>query len=277
MAQNYVEQTAWRLLRGIPEWKSLRYLELGCADGHMLEQLVNFGVESVRGTTYRSMAEDYVRTRELPSKIRERVDGGIDLNAPLPYEDASFDVVFSLETIEHIEGHRTFISEAARVLRPGGHLVLTTPNLHRLSSRLKFLMTGFHHTKRDLAPADLPIARLEEYHQRCVDFPTLHNLLWATGLHVETLEVSKVRALSRAAMVLWGPMWLFTRSACLKRAEGAETIRARKDLRRWLMSPSLLMSEQLCLRAVKTERPAPASDEAVAHIEMKHEPATAGH
>jgi len=276
LAQHYVEQTAWRLIRGIPDWKSLRYLELGCGDGHMLEQLRSFGVQSVRGTSYRPRDMDDSRTRAFPPSISPLIDRAVDLDEPLAYDDATFDVVFSVEVIEHLEGHRNFISEAARVLKPGGHLVLTTPNLHRLGSRLRFLMTGCHQMKRELPPAEGGLASLESYHQRCVDFPMLHHSLWMAGVRIETLEISKAKALSRAGMALWGPMWLFTRRACFRRAEGEETLKARRDLFRLLMSPALLLSEQLCLRGVKTGEtlgPAPG-----AQLEVKqHEPAIAGH
>lgn len=277
MAQPYVEQTAWRLIRNIPDWKSLRYLELGCGDGHMIEQLTQFGVEHVRGTTLHPREQDYDRSRPYPASIASRVDRGIDLNQPLPYPDASVDVVLSVEVIEHLEGHKTFISEAARVLRPGGSLILTTPNLHRLSSRLRFALSGCHQTKREPIPADLPLSRIEEYHQRCVDFPTLHALMWATGLRVEALEVSKVKLQSRLAMVLWGPIWFATHRACMRQAKGAETIKARRDLFRWLMSGELHLSEQLCMRCVKSETSTNAAAEGAAHVEIKQAvPAPAG-
>ena len=46
----------------------------------------------------------------------------------LPFPDASFDVVVSFETIEHIGGQETFLDEVRRVLRPEGFLVLSCPN-----------------------------------------------------------------------------------------------------------------------------------------------------
>jgi SAM-dependent methyltransferase len=46
----------------------------------------------------------------------------------LPFQDDSFDVVTSFETLEHIYDHRSFIKEIRRVLREGGHLILSTPN-----------------------------------------------------------------------------------------------------------------------------------------------------
>ncbi|WP_395450923.1 rhamnan synthesis F family protein [Aminobacter sp. UC22_36] len=46
----------------------------------------------------------------------------------LPFDDASFDVVTSFETIEHFDGHEAFLAEIARVLRPGGTVVISSPN-----------------------------------------------------------------------------------------------------------------------------------------------------
>jgi SAM-dependent methyltransferase len=46
----------------------------------------------------------------------------------LPFADASFDVVVSLQTIEHLWNQQAFLAECLRVLRPGGTIVVSTPN-----------------------------------------------------------------------------------------------------------------------------------------------------
>lgn len=48
--------------------------------------------------------------------------------ARLPFKDAAFDVVYSLDVMEHVPDERLLIKDALRVLRPGGRLVMTTPN-----------------------------------------------------------------------------------------------------------------------------------------------------
>jgi len=124
------------------------------------------------------------------------------LNQPLPYPDASFDVVYSTEVIEHVEGHRNFLVEAARVLKPNGWLVLTTPNLHRLISRIHFALSGVHLNKRGLIPWTCRAAQMEEYHHHCVDFPLLHWLLWVSGLRIQELRATQVFLASTLALVL---------------------------------------------------------------------------
>lgn len=63
-----------------------------------------------------------------------------DFNKPLQFADSSFDLVVTSETIEHVENPRAFLRELRRVLRPHGRLVLTTPNVVNVSSRLRFLL-----------------------------------------------------------------------------------------------------------------------------------------
>lgn len=54
----------------------------------------------------------------------------IDLDRDaLPFQDGSFDAVLSLDVIEHVLDPAAFVRELARVLRPGGHLYLATPNV----------------------------------------------------------------------------------------------------------------------------------------------------
>lgn len=68
-----------------------------------------------------------------------------DLNVDkLPFTDASFDLVTCTEVIEHLEHYRETIREMHRVLKPGGVLVVTTPNILNLKSRIRFLFFGFY-------------------------------------------------------------------------------------------------------------------------------------
>ena len=62
---------------------------------------------------------------------------------PLPYPDGAFDVVTCSEVVEHVENPRRLMREAWRVLKPGGTLVMTTPNVLNAVSRVRYLVSGF--------------------------------------------------------------------------------------------------------------------------------------
>lgn len=114
-----------------------------------------------------------------------------DLRYGLPIDDASYDVVLSMEVLEHLHdvpptefgriphswegtGTATHLAEAFRVLRPGGLLFLTTPNLCSLRS-IQALIAG--------APAGLYRPHVREYTPREV-----RTMVEAAGFRIETLE-----------------------------------------------------------------------------------------
>lgn len=68
----------------------------------------------------------------------------VNLNSGrLPYEDETFDLVTCSEVIEHVENYRAVLREVNRVLKRNGLLVLTTPNVLNMSSRIRYLTAGF--------------------------------------------------------------------------------------------------------------------------------------
>jgi SAM-dependent methyltransferase len=62
-----------------------------------------------------------------------------DAEEPLPFEDATFDVVVAGEFLEHVRDPEAVIAEVRRVLRRGGTFVGSVPNAFRIQSRLLFL------------------------------------------------------------------------------------------------------------------------------------------
>jgi 2-polyprenyl-3-methyl-5-hydroxy-6-metoxy-1,4-benzoquinol methylase len=57
---------------------------------------------------------------------------------PLPFDDQSFDVITAFQFIEHIESRKEFLRECIRVLKPGGSLLVTTPNIKKSLARNPF-------------------------------------------------------------------------------------------------------------------------------------------
>lgn len=65
-----------------------------------------------------------------------------DFAAGLPYPDESFECIVCLEVIEHVEDPMALCRELKRVLRSGGRLFISTPNILNMRSRVKFLPDG---------------------------------------------------------------------------------------------------------------------------------------
>jgi SAM-dependent methyltransferase len=73
-----------------------------------------------------------------------------DITRELPYEDGSFDVVLLIEVMEHIHDHHMLFKECYRVLKNGGIMFFSTPNILSLKSRFRFLLTGFFYAFKPL-------------------------------------------------------------------------------------------------------------------------------
>lgn len=78
--------------------------------------------------------EQYCGVEWSPDLVNQAKARGLDvregdLNRSLPFDDDSFDCVFALSVLEHLLNGCAFLMETKRVLRPGGKLVLLTPNI----------------------------------------------------------------------------------------------------------------------------------------------------
>ena len=67
-----------------------------------------------------------------------------DLNFDLPFSNGTFDYILCSNGIEHLENPVHFIRESFRILKEGGKLLISTPNILNLKSRLANLLVGFN-------------------------------------------------------------------------------------------------------------------------------------
>jgi SAM-dependent methyltransferase len=107
-------------------------------------------------------------TEEAVASIRGLVEHDVHLvpGGRLPFADASFDRVAVVDMLEHVPDERAFVAELARVLRPGGALVVNTPHLKqsalkRLRDRLGLTDEAHGHLRPGYT-ADALRALLEE-------------------------------------------------------------------------------------------------------------------
>lgn len=114
-------------------------VDVGCGNGHLWPH--------VRGRFARCTGVDLVRYEGLPGEVefvRAELNG-----EGLPLGDACADAVVSVETIEHLENPRAFMRELVRVARPGGWVVVTTPNQLSFLSLLTLVVKRRHAAFQD--------------------------------------------------------------------------------------------------------------------------------
>lgn len=117
--------------------KSLKILDIGCGGGLFLSVLSNELMENclLYGIDYSEFQLEQAKEKlHNASFKRANIDNGI------PYEDATFDVIYAGQLIEHLYNPDFFVREVNRVLKNNGVFILTTPNLNGWLSRLVFLL-----------------------------------------------------------------------------------------------------------------------------------------
>jgi SAM-dependent methyltransferase len=116
-----------------------RVLDVACGEGYGTALLARHAAH-VTGADISAEAIAHARNRYGSLANAKFVEASC---TALPLDDASVDVAVSFETIEHIAAQAEFIEELARVLKPGGVLVLSCPNKLEYSDKRGFI-NEFH-------------------------------------------------------------------------------------------------------------------------------------
>ena len=111
-----------------------------------------------------------------------------------PYPDDHFSTVLCGELIEHLfEDPMHLMSEVNRILKPGGHLVLTTPNIAALRG-ISAILQGYHPGLLPrLHPAGGGTGEVDARHNREYTPREIHQLLENSGFEVTLLETGEFR------------------------------------------------------------------------------------
>lgn len=171
-----------------------------------------------------------------------------DLNGPLPWPDSSFDLIVSVEGVEHLENAFAFFREAHRICRPGGMFLITTPNVVSLRSRVRYFGSSFF--TQDPRPLN-ESARHPLHHIGLRTFWEWRYLLHVSGFHLTGVSHTHIKPVSFLYGIFAPWTWLYTRLAFRKEKDRAQRERNREILRS-LASPSLLFGENILLIAKKT-------------------------
>lgn len=177
------------------------HLDIGSGHGDLI-QLLRSRFE------LQSSACDYTDTLMKLEGVKVQV---ANLNSEgLPYSDAAFDLVTCTEVIEHLEHYRFTLREMYRVLKPGGTLVLSTPNILNLKSRIRFLIFGFYNL---FGPPHFRESDLHSTsgHINPVSFFFLAHSLVDAGFDQVEVSIDKQQGTSKAwLLLLYIPIKLFS-------------------------------------------------------------------
>lgn len=170
-----------------------------------------------------------------------------DLNVKLPLPDKSVDLVVSVEGIEHLESPHLFLREVNRILKDDGWLILTTPNIVSLRSRVRFLGSGFFH--RDSMPLN-ETSRHALHHIGLRSFPQLRYDLHTLGFQIQEIASTHIKPVSYLYAIFIPWMFLYTLIAFRKEKDRVQ-IKRNREIFRTLYSSPLLFGENLLLVARK--------------------------
>lgn len=162
----------FQLMQNYLPKEKVKFLDVGSGSGFFLRILKKHGYDY--DYTGLDFSEEQI---ELAKKEGTTVLKA-DLNDTLPLDDNSFDIILASEIIEHIYDTDKFLEELHRLLKPGGKLILTTPNIASLGERIRLL--------RGIRPAAIDVSvRNTPAHIHGFTLADLKDLFKSAGLKLE--------------------------------------------------------------------------------------------
>ena len=149
-----------------------RVLDVGCSTGYLAERMQK------QGSTVVGLDVDE-RSAELARQFCEAVYVGDVETMELPFEPGTFDVILCGDLIEHLRDPQGFLTRIRPFLRPGGRLVLSTPNIANWAMRLSLLFGRFRYTEWGI---------LDQTHTHLFTRKTLEETLRAAGYRITVFD-----------------------------------------------------------------------------------------
>lgn len=199
------------------------------------------------------MLEDR-RWRVFPTEYHPRRMGwtACNLDSDLPFRSSTFDLVMMLEVVEHLADIPHILREIARVMKPGGTAILSTPNRLNVTSRLHYLLSGFYKGRRSPLPYRYRVEDGRNWH--VMGLNDFHWMAHGFGLHLDALGRSKRKLKTQvAAALMYLPIAAFSHLLYVRGIEDAEQRQINRDLFRLMTSTECLMNENIVMRFRKMD------------------------
>ncbi len=213
------------------------YLDVGAGNGELIDRVMREFPVSPQACDYR---DDLLTLEGVPVQVA-------NLNTdPLPYPDASFDLITCTEVLEHLEHYRAALREMNRLLRPGAVLIVSTPNVLNVRSRLRYLLFGFCNM---FGPLQLGDDRHHSTHGHInpLSYFYLAHALHGAGFSEISVSVDKLQRGSWLTLILlWLPLRIYeARALCREREKFRTLDQANEPFVRAMNSLDLLLGRTI--------------------------------
>ncbi|GIW59910.1 MAG: hypothetical protein KatS3mg087_0976 [Patescibacteria group bacterium] len=176
-----------------------KVLDVGCGSGDLGKVLLQKYQCEVHGIDLNQVGIDRANQLGMHAQLA-------DLDERWPYPDHTFDVVTAAEIIEHVLNTDNFLQEAFRVLKPGGSLVIMTPNLTCWFNRIIFL-AGYQPFFTEVSTIDKTIGLSFTRNLTDVRAPVGHIRVFAYRALIELLQYHKFQISFRKGATVYYLPW----------------------------------------------------------------------
>ncbi len=217
--------------------KTAKIIDIPSGNGAFVRRLIDHGFTNVWAVDIQNLM-----------KFEHQQFVVSDMTKKLNLDDNSLDSVVSIDGIEHIRSQDSFIKEVHRVLKPGGQLLLSTPNVSSLRSRWKWFTTGHHHK------CDAPLDEKNPnplHHIAMISYPELRYLLHTSGFQITQVSTNQTKLASFLFLPLVPFVYLMTSLAYKKSGRRDKTQWLNKQVKQSMFSKALLFGETLIVKAIK--------------------------
>lgn len=170
-----------------------------------------------------------------------------DLNQVLPFDDNAFDYVTCVDGIEHLENVYFTLREFARILKPGGELFISTPNISAFRSRWRYLLTGFHNKGKipleEEAPDPFDHINLLTFHQ-------LRYGMRRAGFHIHEITANRTKLAAWPSLLLY-PFAAACTAFAFMDEKNERQRELNQDIFRQMLSWPITMGETMIVSAIK--------------------------
>ncbi|MFZ2385384.1 MAG: methyltransferase domain-containing protein [Candidatus Omnitrophota bacterium] len=228
-----------RVLSLFENEKRGKVLDIGCGEGNCAYNLQQMGFDVLAGDM------DVARFR-YKDKVKFQK---CNVAEALPFKDGNFDFIVLAEVVEHLTNPYDVIKELCRVLKPGGKLIISTPNILNLKSRIRFLIEGCWEYFREvpLEHSRNPKEVIWNLHLMPWRYHELEYLLHYNSLRIEGVYTSKYEGLWLGFLFPVIYLQLKAKERRAKRTGGIDFDR----INNIVLSKDMLFGEHLILKAAK--------------------------